>query len=1302
MNPNKKLKLATILIILLLTAAMIPTAVYATALTDDVVLIIEDEPEGLTEIAIFEDNMENVDIIELFDDEPLEQADTDAAMAAEEQELDFVEPPAIDPLAEEIINLSSSTTSGNGWVLSNNVYTVSGDVTITGSTTTRRIVINSGTSSSPRRITLNGATITASSGNPIIIDSSRYVVLTLSGKNTLTSSNATYAGIRTTGANLTIDGTGSITVTGGSNAAGIGGDGGNTGSTGSTYAGTGGPGSPGSSGGTLIINSGTVTSYSGNNGTGSGAGIGGGAGGTGGTGGVGRDANSSLSNAGNGGTGGNAGNAGNGGSLTINGGTVIARSQKGAGIGGGSGGVGGQGGTGGKGSPAKGGDGDKPPGKGGTGGNGGIGGVGGNCGTVIINSGTVTASSTNSAGIGGGAYGNGGAGGMGGIGGDPNSLYPIRGATGNTGSNGTPGSPGNGGNVTIKGSVVSASSTQGAGIGGGPGGNGVGRAGGSGGTVTISNGASVQAISTYSAGIGGGWGGYGSTGSTGSKGTDSSVNKTPSAFLISETSETTEIFEDIYDVENKGIINDPNAELIQEVVEIPIPGSGGKGGTGGAGGAGGNGATITISGENTYLYAKSTSGVAIGGGNGGAGGQGGLGGESGRGESGSYNSNGGDGGNGGVGGNGGNCGSVTINGGRIEAISTNGSGAISGGSGGNGGAGGSGGSGQRSGAVGSVVGNGSKGTAASPFNRAPNYEWAGNTTSLPTNLTNRIIDGKPTNGSAMLDAVSVNGIKYLSMLALSNTEAAKADVDTLTWNDIRGNNPTALENEVKVNLSLPTSFSKFKWLSTVAWSSNNSAITVSGVNGIVNRPDYEDVVVRLTATATRTNASETQHFNQTVKNKWDDKIDTDWYDVNKTEFYLDKTSELVGFSQLVLNGDTFAGKTVFLGDSINLSDTNWKPIGTTDNPFQGTFNGNAFNISPLTFGSSITEQALFGCIGEQGKVINTSVMGVNIGAGYNCGGIAAVNDGVIANCFISAETFNATNSGGIVGINNGSVENCYYVYSEAAGEIVGKDGNGGIARNNNGEIKNCYYLAGPVTAVGNTAKGNLASVGFFTDNEGEILFTDRTNSGYGYTLLEALNGYVVAHSHDLLGWISDPNINGGYPVYSEADLDNFIVYPSKGHKIVVWDKATPTLKEIAGATVNVDGRNYTTNEFGVAVIAESEDHKIRVDAAGKRREELRYIIESDSTQHIFLENTKDDGKPYATMAVDMFTYTNTRTALLSFTHDSGDMIKLEVCGDWNGATAKEFKLYQSGGNYLTCAATSEGGVFEIAPGKCFD
>ncbi|MDO4516374.1 MAG: S-layer homology domain-containing protein [Bacillota bacterium] len=135
----------------------------------------------------------------------------------------------------------------------------------------------------------------------------------------------------------------------------------------------------------------------------------------------------------------------NGGTITINGGTVIATSTSGAGIGGG-----------------------------GCSSDGGYT-VGGNGGTITINGGTVTATSTNSgAGIGGGV--------------------------GFVWGNGDSGYGGSGGDITINGGTVNATGTTGAGIGGGGGNN-----GGSGGEITICGG-TVTASSTSGAGIGGGKG----------------------------------------------------------------------------------------------------------------------------------------------------------------------------------------------------------------------------------------------------------------------------------------------------------------------------------------------------------------------------------------------------------------------------------------------------------------------------------------------------------------------------------------------------------------------------------------------------------------------------------------------------------------------------------------------------------------------------------------------------------------------------------------------------------------------------
>ena len=53
----------------------------------------------------------------------------------------------------------------------------------------------------------------------------------------------------------------------------------------------------------------------------------------------------------------------------------------------------------------------------------------------------------------------------------------------------------------------------------------------------------------------------------------------------------------------------------------------------------------------------------------------------------------------------------------------------------------------------------------------------------------------------------------------------------------------------------------------------------------------------------------------------------------------------------------------------------WTPIGTSDVPYTGTFNGKGYTISGLYFNdSSAKDVGLFGCIGANGKISNVGVL----------------------------------------------------------------------------------------------------------------------------------------------------------------------------------------------------------------------------------------------------------------------------------------------------------------------------------------
>ena len=95
-------------------------------------------------------------------------------------------------------------------------------------------------------------------------------------------------------------------------------------------------------------------------------------------------------------------------------------------------------------------------------------------------------------------------------------------------------------------------------------------------------------------------------------------------------------------------------------------------------------------------------------------------------------------------------------------------------------------------------------------------------------------------------------------------------------------------------------------------------------------------------------------------NLWEGDAVTDWYNDNDTEFTLSTPQQLAGLGVLVDNGNSFAGKTIYLGKDIDLGGTiSFNPIGcgyvngtgnsngVTGRAFSGTFDGQGFAIRNL-------------------------------------------------------------------------------------------------------------------------------------------------------------------------------------------------------------------------------------------------------------------------------------------------------------------------------------------------------------------
>ena len=165
-----------------------------------------------------------------------------------------------------------------------------------------------------------------------------------------------------------------------------------------------------------------------------------------------------------------------------------------------------------------------------------------------------------------------------------------------------------------------------------------------------------------------------------------------------------------------------------------------------------------------------------------------------------------------------------------------------------------------------------------------------------------------------------------------------------------------------------------------------------------------------------------------LEGNWTDNgnYDISWYNDTDSEFTLSDAADLAGLAVLVNGGNTFAGKTIYLANDIDLAGREWTSIGTgnnVNNYFGGTFDGKGYAVSHLTSQNSTTYyHGLFGIISSNGLVQNLSIIDANIYS-YDTSlrmGILAdwINIGTVKNCYTSGTVHNASGNkllGGVIG-----------------------------------------------------------------------------------------------------------------------------------------------------------------------------------------------------------------------------------------------------------------------------------------------
>ena len=216
--------------------------------------------------------------------------------------------------------------------------------------------------------------------------------------------------------------------------------------------------------------------------------------------------------------------------------------------------------------------------------------------------------------------------------------------------------------------------------------------------------------------------------------------------------------------------------------------------------------------------------------------------------------------------------------------------------------------------------------------------------------------------------------------------------------------------------------------------------------------------------------------------------DTNWYKESETEFILTTANQLLGISVLSNDGVTFEGKTIKLGASIVLNEgdakdwdkkapmNNWTPIGNSETPFKGSFNGQGHTISGLYVKSAADYISLFGDV-RNGTITNFRVKNsyFESSGSHVSGAVAYTQNSTISDIYSNAIVI-TTNTG---------------EFARGAG-ILSQGDTGTVT------VSNCWF-DGTVTSGGGFNGGIVGRASAVTMNLSHCLNTGTVSSTFAGT-----------------------------------------------------------------------------------------------------------------------------------------------------------------------------------------------------------
>ena len=208
-----------------------------------------------------------------------------------------------------------------------------------------------------------------------------------------------------------------------------------------------------------------------------------------------------------------------------------------------------------------------------------------------------------------------------------------------------------------------------------------------------------------------------------------------------------------------------------------------------------------------------------------------------------------------------------------------------------------------------------------------------------------------------------------------------------------------------------------------------------------------------------------------------------------------------------------------LQQDVEYVDEFWTPIGTSEHPYTGTFNGNGHTIRVWLQGWG---QALFGYVGADAKLTDLAVT-KRQSENYSLNAsapLARSNAGTITRCRYSGDMTAKGSLGGLVYTNSGTIEACYVYAGQLNGgsriEMYNGGWAGGIAYENTGTIVNSYFYGDIVQAQSNGTVRDIIGWGAiaYEKSGGKIIncyYGADSDDGYGGKTKDQFRGGEVAY-----------------------------------------------------------------------------------------------------------------------------------------------------------------------------------------------